>query len=338
MKVDKKFILSEARDYVILIFFGITVSIISIAVNPEHPFEMFIPVASLTCATWILLWKGNSYLSNYLSNKISWLRFPLKRFVVGLVVTVGYTLIATFLLSLTYNRYNDDLALTYISSIIITITISLFMHGRAFLMNWKKTALEAEKYHKESLVAKYEALKNQVNPHFLFNSLNALTNLVYDDKQKASMFIKQLEEVYRYVLGSKDKGLVPLKEELEFLRAYLFLQQIRFGNKLSVTFDFSETDLQVAPLAVQMLIENAIKHNIVSESDPLKIRIFQEGDFVVVQNNLQLRSSVGESSLGIGLENIIKRYESLGNGKVEVVQNEKYFIVRIPLIENTSQT
>jgi LytS/YehU family sensor histidine kinase len=337
MKVVKKVIFSEARDYVILIFFGITVSLISIALNPEHPFEVFIPIASLTCITWILLWKGNSYLANYLSNRISWIRFPVKRFVVGLLATVGYTLAATFLLSLTYNQYNDDLALTYISSIIITITISLFMHGRAFLMNWKKTLLEAEKYQRESLVAKYEALKNQVNPHFLFNSLNALTNLVYDDKQKASLFIKQLEEVYRYVLNSKDKGLVPLKEELEFLRAYLFLQQIRFGSKLRVTFNLSDNDLQVAPLAVQMLIENAIKHNIVSESDPLDIQIFQDGDFIVVQNNLQLRSSVGESSLGIGLENIIKRYESLGNGTVEVVQNEKYFIVRIPLVKNTAR-
>lgn len=335
IKVDKKFILSEARDYLVLIFFGITLTIIGSALNPSHPFDNFIPMASLTSVTWILLWKGNSYLTDYVNSKISWLKFPVKRFTVGLASTVAYTLIATFLLSLAYEQYNDDLALTYISSIVITIAISLFMHGRAFLLNWKKSALEAEQYQKESITARYEALKNQVNPHFLFNSLNALTNLIYEDKEKASVFIKELVEVYKYVLDSKDKGTVSLREELEFLKAYLFLQQIRFGNKLKINFGELEKDRHVAPLALQMLIENAIKHNIVSEDDPLEIRIFQEGDSIVVQNSLQLKSSIGTSSLGVGLDNIVKRYESLGEAKVEVIKNVKDFIVKIPLLTST---
>jgi LytS/YehU family sensor histidine kinase len=173
-----------------------------------------------------------------------------------------------------------------------------------------------------------------VSPHFLFNSLNALTNLVYEDQEKAVKFIKQLSEVYRYVLDTRDKEVVSLTEELKFLESYLFLQRIRFGNKLRVTIDLSG-DPMLAPLALQMLIENAIKHNIISEADPLNIRIFSEDGYLTVENNLQKKSVLGERSSGVGLDNIRKRYEFLTDREVKVLETPVSFVVKLPLLNST---
>ena len=159
----------------------------------------------------------------------------------------------------------DSLYGTLYFSAGITIVISLFMEGRAFLNNWRKAALDAERLQKENARAQYDALKNQVNPHFLFNSLNALTQLVYEDQDKAATFIKQLSEVYRYVLDTREKELVTIDEELSFIRSYLFLQQIRFGQKLQISILVDSRDTLLPPLALQILVENAIKHNIISE-------------------------------------------------------------------------
>jgi LytS/YehU family sensor histidine kinase len=184
---------------------------------------------------------------------------------------------------------------------------------------------------KESIRAKYESLKSQVSPHFLFNSLNALTNLVYEDQDKAAKFIKQLSEVYRYVLDSRDKEVVPLEEEKKFLNSYLFLQQIRFGDKLMLEINLSDTRSLIAPLVLQMLVENAIKHNVISAEQPLTIRIYSVEGYIVVENDLQKKSVVQGESQGIGLENISRRYEFLTDRKVEVIEGDT-FRVKLPVI------
>jgi sensor histidine kinase YesM len=333
MKLDRKFILSELRDYLLLAVVGTVFTILS-TLNRQTNFQDVIGVAILTSIVWIVMWKGNSYIADYLDSRLSWIHVPLKRFLVGLAATLIFTATVILIIGLVYSGYDADLRTSFVISLVITVIVSLFLHGKSFLMNWKKKALEAEKYHSETMAAKYETLKNQVNPHFLFNSLNALTNLVQEDKAKASLFIRQLAEVYRYVLDVKDKEVVPLREELHFLKSYLFLQQIRFGKKLNVVFEIQDDRILVAPLTLQMLIENAIKHNIVSEADPLFITISEDGDRIVVRNNLQLRSSIGSSSTGVGLENITRRYEPLGQGRVEVVPDPNFFIVRIPVLRD----
>lgn len=331
MKLDRKFLLSELRDWLLLAILGAGLTVLSLY-EKQLSFQEVFRVATLAAVVWIALWKGNAYLADYLDSRFSWIRVPVKRFFVGLAATLIYTAAVVFIIGVAYTGYDDDLQISFVISIVITVIISLFLHGRSFLMNWKKETLEAEKYHRETITAKYETLKNQVNPHFLFNSLNALTNLVQEDKEKASLFIRQLAEVYRYVLDAKDKEVVSLAEELVFLKSYLFLQQIRFGSKLKVVFEIRDHGILVAPLTLQMLIENAIKHNVVSEADPLVITISEDGDTIVVRNNLQLRSSIGSASTGVGLENISRRYESLGRGGVEVVPDPDFFIVRIPVL------
>jgi LytS/YehU family sensor histidine kinase len=285
---------------------------------------------------WIMLWKGNAFLSENLFKKVTWIEYPLKRFVLGMLVTITYTVLAIVGLIEIFERYSpivfgDKYLYTVYGSVFVTIVISFFLHGRQFLLFWQKASFEKEKFEKESMAARYESLKNQVSPHFLFNSLNALTNLVYEDQDKAVKFIKQLSEVYRYVLDTRDKEVVPVVEELKFLESYLFLQRIRFGNKLTVNVSLPEDGgIRVAPLALQMLIENAIKHNIVSEADPLIIRLYAEDGFLVVQNNLQRKSVTNERTSGVGLENIRKRYEYLSDEKVAIIEDERTFQVRLP--------
>lgn len=254
----------------------------------------------------------------------------------GIVSTVLFTTIAAIGLlklweysrNIRFTDYTDFIVV----SLGITFFISLVMHGREFLLQWRRSAVEAERYQKESMTATYENLKSQVNPHFLFNSLNALTNLVYEDQDKAAKFIKQLSEVYRYVLDTRDKELVPIADELRFLESYTFLQRIRFGDKLRIENTLGSVQSQVAPLALQMLVENAIKHNEISQDKPLTIKLYADTDYLIVENTLQRKNTNGESSSGLGLDNISKRYHFLSDQKVQVSEDEQFFKVRIPII------
>lgn len=332
--MDRKRILREARDYVMLIIIGMAMTWFGVSCRQcRDNAEDFFIGASFTALVWIALWKGNEYLTNYLSTKISWLEAPVKRFIVGMICTVTYTLLAMYVVTILYNRtFNISISNTIWISVLITLGISFFLHGKSFLSNWRSTAIEAERIQIETLAAKHEALKNQINPHFLFNSLNALSNLVYEDEGKAIKFVDQLTEIYKYVLSSRDRELVPLEEELAFLESYLYLQQIRFEDKFMVEFALESRSGFVPPLALQMLVENAIKHNVVSADDPLTVRISTTKDNVQVSNNLQRKTSIGEESSGFGLENIRIRYKMLGNDSVLVTEDEKLFSVKLPLI------
>lgn len=285
---------------------------------------------------WITLWVVNGELNEFLDTKISWIEAPVKRLIAGVAGTIFFTVLALiiiikaweFIFDIKFNSYND----VVVNSLVITFFISLFFHGRGFLLEWRRSAVAAERYQKESVAANYQSLKNQVNPHFLFNSFNALTNLVYEDQDKAAKFIKQLSDVYRYVLDTRDKEVVPIEEELKFLNSYSYLQQIRFGNKLNINIDLNNPKARVAPLALQMLIENAIKHNITSEEDPLFIKVYFENEHIVVENNLQKKQMIGDDSAGVGLENIVRRYEFLSDKKVEIIENNHSFIVKLPAL------
>lgn len=192
---------------------------------------------------------------------------------------------------------------------------------------------------KEKLQSQFEVLRQQVNPHFLFNSLNVLTSLIKLEPDLAEKFTEHLSKVYRYVLENKDNDLVDLKTELDFLDAYLFLLNIRFTDKIAVNIDIPQekTDLFILPLALQLLIENAIKHNTMSKKAPLNIRIFiDENNFLNVINNLQERESYIVST-GVGLKNIEHRYVLLELPAPDFIKTEDSFIAKIPLKENYQQ-
>jgi hypothetical protein len=289
----------------------------------------------LTASIWIVMWLGNEYIVVWLDSKIKWTTEPIKRLFAGLLGMATYTSIALWVVLESIEYFLNLPIKTKTETMYIamgfTLVITLFMTARSFFFNWRQSAIDAEKLQKENMAARYESLKNQVNPHFLFNNFNALSNLVYEDQATAVKFIKQLSEVYRYVLETRDHEVVSLAEEIDFLESYIYLQKIRFGEKLDIRVEVSNKTFRIAPLALQILVENAIKHNIVSEEDPLFVRIYSDGDYISVENNLQKKNSAIGTSMGVGLENICKRYEYLSDKKVEIIQDTKRFLVRLPL-------
>jgi len=303
----------------------------------NHKTSLLIKFGAFTSCMWVMLWLGNAYTADWVSQWISWTEKPIKRFAAGMLVMVVYTvtvvvlLIWFFKLFVNFNLLDDMKGMIY-GSLIVTFVISLFMHSRGFLSNWKQAAIDAERAKQESVKAQYESLRSQVNPHFLFNSLNALTNLVYENQDKAAAFIKQLSEVYRYVLDTRNIELVPVSDELKFLEAYLFLQKIRFGDKLKVNMELQDVEGHIPPLAMQLLLENAIKHNTISDAQPLTIRLFSEKGYLCISNNLQKRTVLSEEGSGIGLANIRRRYAFLTSLPVVVNEDSGQFEVRIPLL------
>ena len=293
---------------------------------------------SASAMLWVLLWQGNGMVSDYLSYKMPWLQNPGKRFIWGVIGVMVYTPIATyglfFLFQYIFDIEMGNIGMTLLISIGITFVISFFLNSVEFLKNWKKASLDAERLKKEQMEAKYETLKNQVNPHFLFNSLNALTNLVYDDQDQAAKFIRELSKVYRYVLDTRAQEVVSLKTEMEFVNSYLFLQKIRFDEKLQLHINIGGSEQRMLPpMAIQMLLENAIKHNVIAEEEPLTINIeVEEGTKLVVRNNLQKKNIPAEESSGMGLNNIKSRYEFLSEMPVEVIDGPNEFIVKLPLL------
>ncbi len=288
---------------------------------------------------WITLSKGNSFVNYLIGLKVTWLKDPVKRLIYSLVGHTIFTVSVVILLKYAFAYFLDinigDIFFVGLVSVGISLLMTLIMHSRSFLLSWRRLAIETERMKKETISAKYETLKSQVNPHFLFNSLNALTNLVYEDADLSAKFIKKLSEVYRYVLETREKELVSLSEELEFVKSYVFLQKIRHEDSLTFKLhDLKGVDFKVVPLSVQMLVENAFKHNVISNEEPLTVEIYETDDMLVVENNLQKKNILQEESSGVGLENIRARYEMLSDKDVLVEDDNELFKVKLPLIPN----
>jgi len=195
--------------------------------------------------------------------------------------------------------------------------------------------VERELLKKEHLQTKFEVLKSQVNPHFLFNAFNTLAELIHTDQKLATTFVQELSQIYRFALDNKSNDLVELSEELELFSSYLFLMQIRFGDNLRVSKSIPDDVSQfgIIPLTTQMLLENAVKHNIISRDKPLGITVELDADSCLVfRNTLQRRTDNSRASTKTGLNNIANRYKYLADETIEIVDNGKEFIVKIPLI------
>ncbi len=221
------------------------------------------------------------------------------------------------------------------AAIFCTIMIIAVYESIYFMNELKKSVEEKENLKRENLSAQLSALKTQVNPHFLFNNLNTLSAVIPEDPKLAIDFVQEMSKVYRHILEVKDEKSIPLHEELDVLKAYGFLMKTRFGNNLDIDINVPDEKLKqrIVPFSLQLLMENAIKHNIVSSEKPLRISVFAENGNLVVSNNLQMKNQVNEST-GIGLDNIRNRYKLLGDKKVIVRESGENFTVSIPLLEN----
>jgi two-component system, LytTR family, sensor kinase len=216
----------------------------------------------------------------------------------------------------------------------VNLIVSLFYETYNFFIEWKLLLVESEQIKREAAESQYLALKNQVNPHFLFNNLNSLSSLIRLSPDKAIEFVDRFSKIYRYVLDISDKMVVKLIEELTFLQSYYYLQKIRFGENLTINIaiDADRSNDYVIPLSVQILIENAIKHNEVSSEHPMIIELTTDQNYLIVSNTLQKKTSLTEST-GIGLSNIKDRYKHLTEIKPEFLITNKKYIAKIPLIK-----
>lgn len=213
----------------------------------------------------------------------------------------------------------------------LTVNLALITHY--FILRWKEGLVQAERLEKEKSMMRFHNLKNQVNPHFLFNSLSSLQSLVKSNPDLATQYISHLSKVYRYVLQNKTKEVVSLQTELSFIEHYISLLTIRYGEALQIRMKLGNEvrDKGIVMITLQMLIDNAIKHNEIHSQAPLSIDVFDEEDYLVVQNNLQKRGTISTSNQQ-GLEQLQSLYSYLSERPVRIEQTNDQFIVKIPLL------
>lgn len=307
--------------------------------GPISPTLLFLSILSIV----LLVWESNRFLSGLL--------LPLE----VRIPTRIHILIPFFFLSLVHVTFiaimfgtlvpeilgmeNTNIFIQLKLSLAFAFRINLFLHTlhaiTYFSQKLRDSRLEAEQLKTLHAESQFEALRNQINPHFLFNSFNVLSGLITKDTALASEFIQQLSRVYRYLLYNNDQKLVTLSAENKFIDAYIFLLKIRFGKPLNIQKNLNQLDqpaYHIPPASVQLLLENAVKHNIISKKTPLQIDIFIENEFLVVKNNLQLKPQI-EMSGGLGLNNIELRYQHMTHKRVVVKQNTTHFVVMLPLFK-----
>lgn len=218
--------------------------------------------------------------------------------------------------------------------VILSLLTTAVVTAESFFMQWNRMALEAAKYEQKASLAQLEFLKIQIDPHFLFNNFSTLTSLIEEDAQLAVEYVQQLSAIYRHILSGKQAHIVRLEDELEFIRSYLFLYRIRYQESLIADIDIPDEvmDKGVATASMQLLVENAIKHNSISKQNPLVIRIFVQDNSLVIINNINpIRKRV--ESTGIGLKNIAERYLLLGRKEITISNDGENFMVKLPLLE-----
>ncbi len=288
------------------------------------------------------LWIGCMAIVRYLWKRFPWERTPVRHLIYEIILIAVYVIVFALLV-----LYSTKLAgievdvenpvLETFVTFLITFLITAIHEAVFFYFQWKENFSKSVRLEKANIEARYDTLKAQVNPHFLFNSLNSLTSLV-DDKPLAVKHIQNMSAFMRYLLNNHEKELVHLKEELEMVSNYIEIQKSRFGDALIFINEVEEKHhlYLIPPLSVEMLVENCIKHNIISTEKPLRIIIRPEGEKLVVENKKQLIKG-DIPSTGHGLENIQQRYRFFTSRKMEIMETDLTFRVDLPLLTLSSQ-
>jgi len=284
---------------------------------------------------------GHGYIIEVLDKRISWVECPFYRAAVGVVFIVLYASLAfmavnllmnlVFFQRVPYDSLQDAIDSSWFA-VKIAFVISFVLTSIGFFQAWKNSEVAKEQLNTQIVTHKYNALRDQINPHFLFNSLNVLSDLVYEDQELAVKFIRQMSDLYRYVLMVKNEDSISLAREKEFAESFSFLLKTRFEKGLEIQMDFEpKPNEHIVPMALQLLIENAVKHNEASSQNPLSVKVVREGDFLKVINNLQSKS-LKEESTKKGLENLKNRYAFLSDQTLEIRESKEHFEVLLPIL------
>jgi sensor histidine kinase YesM len=286
---------------------------------------------------------ANIYLVDLLNKWVKWDENPKKRAILGLVGALIVSMLAVFvvriIIVLLINGHNWSYFITYepklhyLISLLISLVVVLSFYSYYFFKEISEKKIKEHQTVAQTETAKFESLKSQIDPHFLFNSLNVLTSLIGENPKQAENFTTKLSQVYRYVLEQKDKDLVPLEDELQFAKTYMDLLKMRFENAIQyqIPENLENLNYKVVPLSLQLILENAVKHNALDEQHPLKIEISIENQYLVIKNNINVKKQLA-SGTGFGLKNIYDRYQLISFKKIEIEKDETNFIIKIPLL------
>jgi two-component system, LytTR family, sensor kinase len=309
---------------------------------PLFTWEKYITTFVITTVLWI----GNRLIMIYSRRKYPLFADVRKRLTMQSISMFVFTVIFSNLLGFladdvffkndNRSHFMEDILINTNAASLFCVALIMAIYETIYFKNQlRASVVEAENLKRESLSAQLNALRTQVNPHFLFNNLNTLSSLIPENPKHAVDFVQQLSKVYRHILEVKEEKSILLKDELDVLNAYTFLLKTRFDKNLEVNIQIAPEKMlkRIVPLSLQILMENAIKHNIVSAEKPLQINVFAENGSLVVSNNLQMKNQINEST-GIGLDNIRNRYKLLSDKLVKVTSNATNFTVSIPLIDN----
>jgi len=344
----------KRKDFIILFWVSLATTLVFFFLSTEEKnLENFSLTLFISAMYSFLIGTGNGLINSFLNKKVPWSEATTKRAILSIVSI----LIVNFILVYFCNYINfvviQKAATTqaffsgkynFINWFMVNVAllISAFLHAKSFMEELKKSSKKEvveQKLIAKSANAQFESLKNQLDPHFLFNSLNVLSSLIDENPSQAQKFTASMSKIYRYVLEQKDKELVTIEDEIEFAKTYCGLLKTRFEDSVNFIFDVKNDDLRrfVVPLSLQLLLENCIKHNLATSSKPLLVRIFTEGDTLCIENNLQIREQIKESA-GIGLANIVQRYSLLTKKNVFIERSEDHFKVKLPILSEKPNT
>ncbi|UOU99322.1 2TM domain-containing protein [Chryseobacterium daecheongense] len=338
----------KRKDFIILLWISLGTSLFFfLFFTDEHSLKSFMLTLLISSMYSFLIGIGNGFINDFLNKKFPWSEATTKR----AIVSIACILVANFIIvyfcnymnfvvfqknATTEQFFSGKYNFTNWFMVNIALLISAFLHAKGFMEELKKTSRKEvveQKLIAKSANAQFETLKNQLDPHFLFNSLNVLSSLIDENPKQAQKFTASMSKIYRYVLEQKDKELVTVEDEMEFAKTYCELLKTRFENSVDFIFDVQKEDYRryVVPLSLQLLLENCIKHNFATSSKPLIIKVFSENDTLCIENNLQVREQMKESA-GIGLANIVQRYSLLTKRNVFIEKSEDYFKVKLPIL------
>ncbi|MCF6403044.1 histidine kinase [Chitinophaga filiformis] len=316
------------------LFLGIIASVPKIAERPFNVAEALVN-SGITFLFSIFVWYYNIYTLPTYSRRDINRGLSIPRLVASLVFGIGVMLLLAYIQQwlLSHINFGPVMLMVEVRGIMINLGFYMILHLLYQNYQNQQVSIELERSRSDNLGAQYELLKQQVNPHFLFNSLNTLKTMIEMDDKQSVDFVLKLSEFYRFTLESRKLDLIQLKEELKILSAYMFLQKARFEDGIHLTNNIDPAYLSslIPPFTLQLLIENCIKHNIVSLEQPLEIRLYSENDLIIVENNVQLKMDP-EASTKVGLNNISERYHHLLEKEIMIESDDKIFKVKLPVI------
>ena len=341
MKND--FFLKNGFVYSKWYFLILSIGVIAFAISLVFSTVLHINLLILflqSCLMTTVMWGGCYAIVQYIWKKYPWENVPRKHLfleitLISILLIVVYSALLQSVAmqhSISFSSVVESNIYQIIITTLITFLITTIHEAVFFYQQWKHHFSKSISLEKDNIEARYNALKSQVNPHFLFNSLNSLMNLL-ENNPKAEQYVQDLSEYLRYVLLSNSHKTVEVQEELDYLQKYIHLQSLRFENNLQMEINIKNEWLNyhLPPLTLQMLVENCIKHNVISTLRPLSIKIYNTENLLTVSNNLQIKAT--EQSTGQGLKNIEGRYRFLSNEAIKIESDNTHFSVTIPLIE-----